>query len=148
MNNFIAKISSSQHLFCSSILVLSSTKFQPWDFVSPEDNVGFCLFACQYEKVESVLYWRNSLLTNCLREQNSGCSSSETRSFKRRPSAVLAFVPEFTTHNLKCNRDQRKHLESIIQHKTSTLAPKITASGLQVFAKICNKFAEDKNLNL
>ena len=149
INEFLTKISSSQNRYCSSTLDLSSTQFQPWNIVLPEDDVGFVYLLVSTKKQNVFYVGETVCMRKSLREHNSGYGSKETRPIERRPWAVFAFVTGFNTHNHTCNRLQRKELESIMHYKTASLGPNISASiVMQVFEENCNKFAVDNNLNM
>ena len=98
----------------------SSTQFQPKNIVLPEDDVRFVYLLISTKKLNLFYVGETVCLTKSLREHHCGYGLGETQHIQRRPWAVPAFMTGFTTHNMNCNRGQRKQLESIMQYKIAT----------------------------
>ena len=121
---------------------MTTTLFEPWNVVLPEDNTGF-VYLLLSTKIANAFYIGEAInLRQSLRDHNCRRGTEATRPIERRPWAVLAFATGFDTQNKRLNEHQRKDLESSINYRARTVGPNVTSNVVfELFRENVERFA-------
>ena len=127
---------------------LTTTLFEPWNVVLPEDNTGIVYLLLSTKSTKAFHIGESINLHESLREYSCGRGTEATRPIKRRPWAVLAFATGFDTQK-RLNEHQRKELESSINYRAERIGPNVTSNAVfELFRECVERFAVAYGLEL